>query len=161
MCMQKRVATSEASRLVVIDGNTSLCQLSDDLLMHILKYLSAADLTRCACTCRRLQEVASHESFWRRLYCFRWGFFKGGEAKVPHAHFWKVYPCWCWNLVWMGPVTLGGQCVTFHKVSCCSHPCLETNFHCFVVWLRLPVCRWEGEALVRCRQRTCSEMKGR
>jgi hypothetical protein len=69
----------------------TLLLLPEDVVGRILRCLSAADLTRCSSACRMLNRLASAEALWRRLYCFRWGIFQGGESKIMHANFWKVH----------------------------------------------------------------------
>ena len=90
MRLQRCLARPGAAQINTDRGIAPLAGLPDDVVTRVLHGLSAADLTSCARTCRRLRRMSVDESLWRRLYCFRWRYFKGGEAKVPHAHFWKV-----------------------------------------------------------------------
>lgn len=78
-------ATPHAAR-----GVAPLATLPEDVLTQVLRGVSAAALTQCARACKVLRRHADSEALWRRLYCFRWGAFKGGESKVPSARFWKV-----------------------------------------------------------------------
>ncbi|CAI5971441.1 unnamed protein product [Closterium sp. NIES-64] len=51
----------------------SLGLLPPELYHHVLKFLSAEDLSVCACVCRYLRTASSEENLWRRAYCIRWG----------------------------------------------------------------------------------------
>ncbi|GJP56494.1 hypothetical protein CLOM_g15559 [Closterium sp. NIES-68] len=51
----------------------SLGLLPPELYHHVLKFLSAEDLSVCACVCRYLRTASSEEPLWRRAYCIRWG----------------------------------------------------------------------------------------
>ncbi|CAK9180085.1 unnamed protein product, partial [Ilex paraguariensis] len=50
-----------------------LSKIPSELFHHILKFLSSEDLISCSLVCRFLNNAASDESLWRRLYCMRWG----------------------------------------------------------------------------------------
>ncbi|XP_059444791.1 F-box protein SKIP31 isoform X2 [Corylus avellana] len=48
-------------------------KIPPELFPHILKFLSSEDLVACSLVCRFLNNAASDEFLWRRLYCMRWG----------------------------------------------------------------------------------------
>lgn len=60
----------------------------------VLRSLNAQALSRIAMTCKALATTASSDALWQRLYCARWGSFRGDEQYAGDVPFWKVRHVW-------------------------------------------------------------------
>jgi hypothetical protein len=52
----------------VTKGKASFKYLPDEIVFHILTFLSTRDLGRMACSCSRLNKLTQHNSLWRPLH---------------------------------------------------------------------------------------------
>jgi hypothetical protein len=66
------LATSAAKTARPCQRQSPLACLPPELLLHVLKWLSADDLCALAASCAPLRAAASEPSHWRRLYTLRW-----------------------------------------------------------------------------------------
>lgn len=66
-----------------------LLMLPWELLLQLVKWLSAEELVICARTCRALQTACGEPTLWRRLYRLRWG---AADHRLVESqnHNWKV-----------------------------------------------------------------------
>ncbi|KAK9803959.1 hypothetical protein WJX72_008184 [[Myrmecia] bisecta] len=77
----------------------------DEVLLRVLSFLPADDLTSCAQSCRYFQRTAADDILWRRLFYARWGRLPGKRSLVNRwgrppgeggkssdaPHSWKAY----------------------------------------------------------------------
>ncbi|XP_050366669.1 F-box protein SKIP31 isoform X2 [Argentina anserina] len=69
----KASCSSSSSTAIVRIDTGILTKIPPELFRHILKFLSSEDLIACSLVCRFLNQAASDESLWQRLYRMRWG----------------------------------------------------------------------------------------
>lgn len=73
-------------------GPASITQLPSELLLRVLSFLSAEDLTATvAPTCRAFKAAADDAASWRRLFAVRWGGAQGSTSSTDGSSLpWKV-----------------------------------------------------------------------
>jgi hypothetical protein len=69
-----------------------ITHLPSELLLRVLSFLSAEDLTAgVAPSCRAFRAAADDATCWRRLFSVRWGGAQGSGGSNMDALSWKVY----------------------------------------------------------------------